>query len=54
MSILTTAFMLGLAAGPLISGIFASYISFESPFWISGVLTIAGGVLVHSFVRETV
>ncbi|MEF8847997.1 MAG: MFS transporter [Candidatus Thermoplasmatota archaeon] len=54
MSVMTTSFMLGLAAGPLIAGLFAGYLSFESPFYISGILSVLGGILVYKYVKETI
>lgn len=54
MSVLTTGFMGGLAAGPLLAGSLAGYVSFESPFWVGGILAISGGLMIQALVTETV
>lgn len=53
MSIITMGFGLGIAAGPLITGVLAVY-SFGLPFLVAGVFTLASVYLVHHFMPETV
>jgi MFS family permease len=53
MSIVTMGFGLGIALGPLLAGILAVY-SFELPFLIGGLLSLAGAWVVFQFVPETV
>lgn len=53
MSIVTMGFGLGIAFGPLISGLLAS-IFFELPFFVVGILTIAGAGVVFKYLPETV
>lgn len=54
MSIVTMSFGLGIALGPILAGVMAGYISFESPFLLGGILALIAGWLVHQFVVETV
>lgn len=49
MSVVSMGFGLGIAAGPLISGILGP-MSFELPFLVGAVLTLAGAGLVQTFV----
>jgi MFS family permease len=53
MSIVTTGFGLGIAMGPLVSGVLAVR-SFELPFLVLGVLNLAGVWVVHRYLPETV
>jgi len=53
MSILTIAFGLGVAAGPLMAGIVAGMSSFEMPFVAGGILNAVAGLIVLFFVRES-
>jgi MFS family permease len=53
MSFITMGFGLGIAIGPLIAGLLAVY-SFELPFIIGGIMSIAGGWIVYQFVPETI
>jgi MFS family permease len=53
MSIITMGFGLGIAVGPLITGVLAVY-SFSLPFLVAGVLTLASVYLVQHFMPETV
>ncbi len=52
MSMVTMGFSLGIALGPLISGFLALH-SFELPFLVGGVLSLAAAWVVHRFVPET-
>ena len=49
MSIVTMGFGLGIALGPLISGFLALH-SFELPFLVGGILSLAGAWFVYRFV----
>jgi len=53
MSIVTMGFGLGIAFGPLISGLLASFF-FELPFFVVGVITTAGAWIVYKYLPETV
>jgi MFS family permease len=53
MSLITMAFGLGIAVGPLVTGILAVY-SFILPFWVAGLITIVGAWVVLKFVPETI
>jgi MFS family permease len=53
MSITTMGFGLGIALGPLIAGVLAVF-SFHLPFFIGGVMSLAGAWVVQRFVAETV
>lgn len=53
MSIVTMGFGLGIACGPLLAGVL-SIVSFELPFLVAGVMSLAGAVLVYLFMSETV
>jgi len=53
MSIVTTGFGLGIALGPLVSGVLAVR-SFELPFVVIGLLNLAGAGVVHRYLPETV
>jgi MFS family permease len=53
LSIVTTGFGLGIALGPLIAGVLATFV-FELPFIIGGALTIMGAWIVYRYVPETV
>jgi MFS family permease len=53
LSIVTTGFGLGIALGPLIAGVLATFV-FELPFVIGGALTIVGAWIVYRHVPETV
>jgi MFS family permease len=53
MSIVTMGFGLGIALGPLIAGILA-VVSFELPFLIGGLMSLAAVWIVHHYVPETV
>lgn len=52
LSVLTMGFGLGIALGPLLAG-FLAVVSFEAPFLIGGVLTLAAAGIVHRFAPET-
>ncbi len=53
MSIVTMGFGLGIAFGPLVSGLLASFF-FELPFFVVGILTTAGAGVVFKYLPETV
>jgi MFS family permease len=53
MSIVTMGFGLGIAFGPLLSGLLASFF-FELPFFVVGVITTAGAWVVYKYLPETV
>jgi MFS family permease len=53
MSIVTMGFGLGIAFGPLVSGLLAS-IFFELPFFVVGILTTIGAGVVFKYLPETV
>jgi len=53
LSVLTMAFGLGVAAGPLASGILYNIGSFETPFFFGAALSALAFVLVYSQVEET-
>jgi len=53
MSIITMGFGLGIALGPLLAGVLAVS-SFELPFLIGGVMSLAGAWIVYHYVPETV
>jgi MFS family permease len=52
MSLLTMAFGLGIALGPLLAGFFAGQFRFETPFWVGGVLPLFSSLLVVLLVPE--
>lgn len=53
MSIVTMGFGLGIAFGPLVSGLLANFF-FELPFLVIGILTAAGAWVVYRYLPETV
>ncbi|MFB6155785.1 MAG: MFS transporter [Haloferacaceae archaeon] len=53
LSVLTMAFGLGVAIGPLVSGALARY-SYSLPFVIGAALALLGAILVHTQVEDTV
>ncbi|QSG15965.1 MFS transporter [Halapricum desulfuricans] len=53
LSVLTMAFGLGVAVGPLASGVLYNVGSFETPFFFGAVLSVLALVLVYSQVEET-
>ena len=53
MSVITSAFGLGIALGPLLAGLLAVW-SFELPFVVVGVLSLVAATAVHFLVPETV
>jgi MFS family permease len=53
MSITTMGFGLGIALGPLIAGVLAVF-SFHLPFFIGGLMSLAGAYTVQRYVVETV
>jgi MFS family permease len=53
MSITTMGFGLGIALGPLIAGVLAVF-SFHLPFFIGGLMSLAGAWIFQRFVTETV
>ncbi len=53
MSMVTVGFGLGLATGPLLAGLLGA-LSFELPFLVGGVLSLAGAWVVQRWVPETV
>jgi MFS family permease len=53
MSITTMGFGLGIALGPLMAGVLA-VLSFNLPFVIGGLMSLAGAWVVHLYVIETV
>ncbi len=53
MSIITMGFGLGIALGPLLAGLLA-VVSFEAPFLIGGLASLAGAWVVFRYVPETV
>ncbi len=52
MSIVTIAFGLGIAAGPLLAGLLA-LITFELPFLVTGALCLGGAWMVHRYMTES-
>lgn len=53
LSIVTTGFTLGIAVGPLITGIMATTLTFESPFLFGGGLSVLAAAIVYRYVPET-
>ncbi|MFB6080291.1 MAG: MFS transporter [Haloferacaceae archaeon] len=53
LSVLTMAFGLGVAIGPLLSGALAS-VSYSAPFVLGALLALLGAVLVHTQVEDVV
>ncbi|MFO7769649.1 MAG: MFS transporter [bacterium] len=53
MSVMTMAFGLGVAAGPLFSGATAGIIDFHVPFLLGGAASAAAAVMIHLFIRES-
>lgn len=53
MSVMTMSFGLGIAAGPILSGMLAGVVSFEMPFIAGGVLSMGATLLVALFVEES-
>ncbi|MGD2157473.1 MAG: MFS transporter [Anaerolineales bacterium] len=53
MSVITTGFFLGIAVGPLVAGVLATYF-FELPFLVGGIMSLLGALVVSRFVSETV
>lgn len=53
MSIVTMGFGLGIALGPLIAGFLAIYF-FELPFFIGGLMSLAGAWIVYRYVPESI
>ncbi len=53
MSVVTSGFGLGIAVGPLIAGVLALH-SFELPFVVGGLMSLAGAAIVLRWVPETV
>ena len=53
MSVITSAFGLGIAVGPLLAGLLALW-SFALPFVVGGVLSLLAAAVVYFFVPETV
>jgi len=53
MSVLTMAFGLGVATGPMISGLLAGVVGFEVPFIAAGVALTFGAIFVAAFVKES-
>jgi MFS family permease len=53
MSITTMGFGLGIALGPLIAGVLAVF-SFHLPFFIGGLMSLAGAGFIQRYVAETV
>jgi MFS family permease len=53
MSVVTMGFGLGIAVGPLLSGVLAIYF-FELPFWVIGFATLLGAWVVYRRMPETV
>ena len=52
MSIVTIAFGLGIAGGPLLAGVLALF-AFELPFVVTGALCLAGAAVVYRYMTET-
>jgi MFS family permease len=52
-SIVPMGYGLGIACGPLLAGAL-SWVSFELPFWVAGLLSLAGAWLVYRNMLETV
>ncbi|MFB6092814.1 MAG: MFS transporter [Haloquadratum sp.] len=53
LSVLTMAFGLGVAIGPLVSGALAS-VSYVAPFALGAALALVGAALVHTQVEDTI
>lgn len=53
MSVITMGFGLGIALGPLLAGLLVNY-SFELPFLVIGLATLAAAVVVYRYMPETV
>ncbi len=53
MSVITSAFGLGIAVGPLLAGVLAVH-SFELPFVVGGAFSLVAAMLVYILVPETV
>jgi MFS family permease len=53
MSLTTMGFGLGIALGPLMAGVLA-VLSFNLPFVLGGLMSLAGASVVHRYVMETV
>ncbi len=54
MSIITMSFGIGIAFGPVLAGIMAGYVSFQSPFIVAGFSCLVMAALMGKFVQETV
>lgn len=52
MSYITMAFASGIAIGPLMGGALSGYVSFESPFYATGVLMLLAALLISRNVHE--
>lgn len=53
MSLVTMAFGLGVATGPMLSGFLAGVAGFEAPFQIGGAASLVAAILVAIFVKES-
>lgn len=52
MSYITMSFAGGMAIGPLMGGALAGYVSFESPFYFTGILTLVAALVISRNVHE--
>ncbi len=52
MSYITTAFAGGITIGPLMGGALSGYVSFESPFYATGILMLLAALLISRNVHE--
>ncbi len=54
MSVITMSFGLGVATGPMVSGLLAGTVGFEVPFLAGGAVSLIATVIVALYIRETV
>ena len=54
LSVITMAFGLGIATGPILAGFMSGFISFQSPFILGGSLCLVAAWMISQFVEETV
>jgi MFS family permease len=54
MSVITMSFGLGVATGPMVSGLLAGTVGFEVPFLAGGAVSLIATIIVVLYVRETI